>query len=127
MFIFHVLRNMIHIVYDIRLPPTDTLAGEIVSTLEQLATAGHGYAGPDGTKCITTRTGDRSNPLLYGVCPSDIKPVCKRRSKSLTILYNSLFLCNQLRVSATWVCFSKISMWKRKQEMTKPWKLNSNC
>ena len=73
-------------------PPTDTLAGEIVPPLDQLATAGHGYAGSDGTKCITTRTEDRSNPIVYGLCPSNIKPVCKKRIGKTSIKRKCKFL-----------------------------------
>ena len=57
----------------------DNLAGETAPALNQLASAGLGYGGPDGTKCVVSRTTDRTDPLMYGACPSDAKPVCKKR------------------------------------------------
>ena len=59
----------------------DDHAGEIVNTLTQVATAGSGYGGPDGTRCVVTRTMDRNPPVLEfkSPCPADVKPICKKR------------------------------------------------
>ena len=57
----------------------DNHAGEVAPALNQLASAGSGYGGSDGSKCVVGDTLDRTDPLMYGPCPSDAKTVCKKR------------------------------------------------
>ena len=57
----------------------DNLAGEVSPELDQLASAGFGYGGSDGTSCLVSKTMTRTDPLIYGPCPSDAKAVCKKR------------------------------------------------
>ena len=106
----------------------DDLAGDINPALDQLASAGTGYGGSDGTKCVVSRTWDRTNPLIYGACPSDAKPVCKKRIGRWKEYQIILILWNQLKELAIWVCSSrKISSMRWKAwEMIKPWSWNTN-
>ena len=59
----------------------DDLAGDISPELDQLASAGFGYGGSDGTSCVVSKTmsASRTDSLIYGPCPADAKAVCKKR------------------------------------------------
>ena len=63
-----------------------------MNTLTQVATAGSGYGGPDGTRCVVTRTLDRNLPLEFkNPCPADVKPVCKKRiGNSMSAAHNTI-------------------------------------
>ena len=69
----------------------DNSAGEVAPALNQLASAGSSYGGSDGTKCVVSGTLDRTDPLIYGPCPSDAKPVCKKRIGRCTYVTESDF------------------------------------